>query len=222
MAGYNGLGTYVRFENWTNDAAAGIKIRADRMDIECDGYATGLSTAICKDGQTTTTALIPFAAGISSTSGTFSTTLGVTGAATFGNNVNVLGTLSASDATLAYTRSQKTTGIAQSTTSDILRLLDTSGALIGNTFAQGLVYINVVDEANAANNSSYIWTYLTQGDGVTSAEFIQIDAKVRGTTLVNSFGIIADGAGGAGKFQMTTAASGKTVTARITFIGQVK
>lgn len=61
MAGYNGLGTYVRFENWTNDAAAGIKIRADRFDIECDGYAAGLSNAICKDGQTTVTANLPMA-----------------------------------------------------------------------------------------------------------------------------------------------------------------
>lgn len=37
-----------------------LKIRADRMDAEMDGMATGLSTAICKDGQTTISANIPF------------------------------------------------------------------------------------------------------------------------------------------------------------------
>lgn len=58
--GFNGNGTYVRYYNWTNDANSNINIRADRMDTECDGYATGLSTCITKDGQTTITANIPF------------------------------------------------------------------------------------------------------------------------------------------------------------------
>lgn len=58
---YNGLGLFVRLYNWGNDAAAGVKIRADRSDGELDGIATGLSTAICKDGQTTITANLPMA-----------------------------------------------------------------------------------------------------------------------------------------------------------------
>lgn len=81
---YNGLGTFVRLYNWANDAAAGTKIRADRMDAETDGIASGLSTAICKDGQTVTTALIPFAAGMSATTGAFSSTLSATGQLTGG------------------------------------------------------------------------------------------------------------------------------------------
>jgi hypothetical protein len=44
-----------------NDAAANIKIRADRMDNEMNGFATGLSNCITKDGQTTVTANIPMA-----------------------------------------------------------------------------------------------------------------------------------------------------------------
>jgi hypothetical protein len=63
---FNGSGVFVRLYNWANDKAANIKIRADRMDAEMDGFATGLTTCITKDGQTTTSALIPFAAGISS------------------------------------------------------------------------------------------------------------------------------------------------------------
>jgi len=58
---FNGNGVYVRLYNWVNDAAANIKIRADRMDNEMDGFATGLSTCITKDGQTTITANLPMA-----------------------------------------------------------------------------------------------------------------------------------------------------------------
>jgi hypothetical protein len=44
---------------WKADAAANIKIRADRHDDEDDGFATGLSTCITKDGRTQPTANIP-------------------------------------------------------------------------------------------------------------------------------------------------------------------
>lgn len=58
---FNGNGVFVRLYNWVNDAAANIKIRADRMDNEMNGFATGLSTCITKDGQTTVTANLPMA-----------------------------------------------------------------------------------------------------------------------------------------------------------------
>jgi len=58
---FNGSGVFVRLYNWVNDAAASIKIRADRMDAEMDGMATGLSNCITKDGQTTITANLPMA-----------------------------------------------------------------------------------------------------------------------------------------------------------------
>jgi hypothetical protein len=58
---FNGSGVFVRLYNWVNDAAANIKIRADRMDNEMNGFATGLSTCITKDGQTTITANLPMA-----------------------------------------------------------------------------------------------------------------------------------------------------------------
>lgn len=56
---FNGSGVFVRLYNWVNDAAANIKIRADRMDNEMNGMATGLSTCITKDGQTSITANLP-------------------------------------------------------------------------------------------------------------------------------------------------------------------
>ena len=57
---FNGSGTFNRIYNWVNDKANGIKITASRMDGEFDGIATGLSSCITKDGQTTITANIPF------------------------------------------------------------------------------------------------------------------------------------------------------------------
>lgn len=57
---FNGSGAFQRVRNWVADAAAGIKIRADYHDAEDDGFATGLSNCITKDGQTTITNNIPF------------------------------------------------------------------------------------------------------------------------------------------------------------------
>lgn len=69
MAGFNGSGTYVRNFSWVNDKTNGINITASRFDTEDNGFATGLSTVICKDGQTTTTSKIPFAAGVAAGTG---------------------------------------------------------------------------------------------------------------------------------------------------------
>lgn len=56
---FNGAGVFQRLYNWVVDKNANVKIRADRMDAEFDGIATGLSTCITKDGQTTITANLP-------------------------------------------------------------------------------------------------------------------------------------------------------------------
>lgn len=61
MPGYNGSGTFVRTHNWTTDAGNAVDITASRMDAEHDAFATGLSTAITKDGQTVITANLPMA-----------------------------------------------------------------------------------------------------------------------------------------------------------------
>jgi hypothetical protein len=56
---FNGAGTFARIYSWVSDKAANVKITASRMDAEMDGFATGLSTCITKDGQTTVTANLP-------------------------------------------------------------------------------------------------------------------------------------------------------------------
>lgn len=58
-ATFDGNGTFNRLYNWQADKAANINIRADRMDAEMDGFATGLSTCVTKDGQTQITHNLP-------------------------------------------------------------------------------------------------------------------------------------------------------------------
>jgi hypothetical protein len=69
---FNGSGVFVRVHDWTTDLAGAVPVTASRMDAEDDGIATGLSLTICRDGQSTTTARIPFAAGTSAAAGTTS------------------------------------------------------------------------------------------------------------------------------------------------------
>lgn len=58
---FDGSGIFTRVYNWVNDKNASIDITASRVDTEDDGFATGLSTCITKDGQTTVTADLPMA-----------------------------------------------------------------------------------------------------------------------------------------------------------------
>lgn len=67
---YNGAGIFSRLYNFVVDRDANVPITASRMDAEMDGFATGLTTALTKDGQTTATARIPFASGIGLGDGT--------------------------------------------------------------------------------------------------------------------------------------------------------
>lgn len=57
--GFNGSGTFVRLYNWQTDAANSVNITASRMDGEDDGFASGLSNCITRDGQSPALANIP-------------------------------------------------------------------------------------------------------------------------------------------------------------------
>jgi hypothetical protein len=67
---YNGSGVHNRVMNWATDLAGGIPVTAARMDQEHDDISTALDLVMCRDGQSTTTARIPFAAGTSAAAGT--------------------------------------------------------------------------------------------------------------------------------------------------------
>lgn len=61
---YNGSGAYTLPVNSFNPAVAATTINPTDWNTTADDLETALSTAICKDGQTTTTARIPFASGV--------------------------------------------------------------------------------------------------------------------------------------------------------------
>lgn len=67
---FSGAGTFNRLYTWVTDRINSVPITDTRMDAEMDGFATGLSTCVTKDGQTTTTAMVPFALGVSVGDGT--------------------------------------------------------------------------------------------------------------------------------------------------------
>lgn len=57
---FNGSGVFSRVYNWVTDRNNGINILASRVDTEDDGFASGLTLCITKDGQSTPTADIGF------------------------------------------------------------------------------------------------------------------------------------------------------------------
>jgi hypothetical protein len=100
---YNGSGTF-QINTSGQPVVAGTVISSTAFNALTADLATGLSTAITKDGQTATTARIPFAAGISSTLVTDSSSVstgsiitaggvGIAKALYVGTNANVAGTL---------------------------------------------------------------------------------------------------------------------------------
>ncbi len=57
---FNGSGVFNRVYNWVTDRNNGINILASRVDTEDDGFASGLTLCMTKDGQSTPTADIGF------------------------------------------------------------------------------------------------------------------------------------------------------------------
>ena len=101
---YNGSGTF-QINTSGQPVVAGTVISATAFNALTADLATGLSTAITKDGQTTATARIPFAQGITSTLTTDSSSvstgsiitaggLGVAKALYVGTTLNVAGNAS--------------------------------------------------------------------------------------------------------------------------------
>jgi hypothetical protein len=70
---FNGSGVFNRLYNWVTDKTNNVKIQAARMDAEFDGIATALSNCVTADGQTTATAVVPFAVGLRVSDGSVGT-----------------------------------------------------------------------------------------------------------------------------------------------------
>ena len=161
---YNGSGTFVI-------NSAGQPLVPFQRDLSATfnaltaDLATGLSTAITKDGQTTTTALITFAAGISSTLVTDATSistgslltsggLGVTKAAWIGGLINVAGAATL-QSTLAVSGTSTMAAINASGT-----VAMAGAATIGTTLAV------TGTSTMAAINASGVGTFTSTGEAV--------------------------------------------------------
>lgn len=70
--GSNGSGVHNRVHDWTQDLTNTIPVTASRMDAEHDDISASLSALICRDGQSNTTARIPFSQGTAAFGGTAS------------------------------------------------------------------------------------------------------------------------------------------------------
>ncbi|MBW8837881.1 MAG: hypothetical protein JF605_23335, partial [Burkholderia sp.] len=57
--GFNGSGQFIRSFSWATDASNGVAITASRMDTEDNGFATGLSNCVTRDGQSPALANLP-------------------------------------------------------------------------------------------------------------------------------------------------------------------
>jgi len=169
---FQGNGTFARIYRWQNDAANGLDILADRFDAEDDGFATGLSNCITRDGQSPPTASIPWGnqnlTGVAALSGasfsftgngTVAGTLGVTGVASFASPliantpnsgttgaVRIAGNPTSGNAILQFTDSSITTqwGYVSVTSAGIFSFSGAAG------FSGGLVAGTTISDGQAS------------------------------------------------------------------------
>ena len=160
---YNGSGTF-QINTSGQPVVTGTSISSTVFNALTADLATGLSTAITKDGQTTTTARIPFALGINSTlvtdatnttSGSIitaggvgiakavfiGTTLNVAGASTMTGSIAVDSVIDSSSTTTGSIQTDGGVGIAKAL------FVGTTANIAGNTTlsggtANGVAYLN--------------------------------------------------------------------------------
>lgn len=168
---FNGSGTFNRLYDWVTDRNNGTKIRADRFDAEMDGMATGLSTAICKDGQTTISADIPFnnkkITGLGDAAAGTDALNRQTGDARFirmaRGTVASGATTDLSTATNGHQIITGTTGITSfGSTADLVRFVTFAGALTITHNATSLILPNGTDILTAAGDAA---VFASDGSG---------------------------------------------------------
>lgn len=133
---FNGSGVHNRVHDWTTDLANTIPVTASRMDAEHDDISTALSNTICRDGQSTTTARIPFAQGVSAAAGSTSS---VAYAQTNDPNTGLyfpaadqIGLVAGGTATLTSTATKLTATVAVDFSAGVAPASD-DGAALGST-----------------------------------------------------------------------------------------
>lgn len=186
---YNGSGTF-QINTTGQPVITGTVISSTAFNALTADLATGLSTAITKDGQTTTTARIPFAAGINSTLTTDSTNtttgsiltaggVGIAKALYVGTTANIAGVLSTTSPNI-------TTSITTPSTSfDLINATATTLNLGGaaTTFNVGAA-TGTMTVANTTLAAKAITASTTLG--VTGAATLSSTLTYGGVTLTNA------------------------------------
>jgi hypothetical protein len=185
---YNGSGTF-QINTSGQPVVAGTVISSTAFNALTADLATGLSTAITKDGQTTTTVRIPFAAGINSTLVTDSTNstsgsiitaggVGIAKALYVGTTANVAGAVTL-QSTLGVT------GVATFSAAPIYSSLTVSSA-VATDASKALVSVTNTGTGNNVLATSP--TLVTPVLGAASATSITVDAGAVGTPSITTTG----------------------------------
>jgi hypothetical protein len=185
---YNGSGTF-QINTSGQPVVAGTVISSTAFNALTSDLATGLSTAITKDGQTTTTVRIPFAAGINSTLVTDSTNttsgsiitaggVGIAKALYVGTTANVAGAVTL-QSTLGVT------GVATFSAAPIYTSLTASSA-VATDASKALVSVTNTGTGNNVLATSP--TLVTPVLGAASATSITVDAGAVGTPSITTTG----------------------------------
>jgi hypothetical protein len=147
---YNGSGTF-QINTSGQPVVTGTVISSSAFNALTADLATGLSTAITKDGQTTTTARIPFAAGINSTLTTDASSVG-TGSIITAGGVGIakalyVGTTTnlAGAATLGSTLTYGGVTLTNAVTGTGKMVLDTSPTISGITSSGANLSLPIID-----------------------------------------------------------------------------
>ena len=197
---YNGSGTF-QINSTGQPVVSGTVISSTAFNALTADLATGLSTAITKDGQTATTARIPFAAGINSTLVTDSTSTttgsiitaggaGIAKALYVGTTANVAGAVTL-QSTLGVT------GITTFSAQPIFSSLTASSA-VATDASKGLVSVtNTGTGNNVLATSPTITTPTISGDASVSGLTVGKGAGAVSTnTAVGASALAANQAGG--------------------------
>ena len=208
---YNGSGTF-QINTTGQPVVTGTVISATTFNSLTADLATGLSTAITKDGQTTTTARIPFAAGITSTLVTDATStgsgsiitaggVGVAKALWVGTTANVAGAVTL-QSTLGVT------GVATFSAAPIYSSLTASSA-VATDASKALVSVtntgtgsNVLATSPTINNptvTNYVESVVAIGNSSTSQTLALTNGTVQTVTMTGNC-----------TFTMPTATAGKS------------
>jgi len=176
---YNGSGTF-QINTSGQPVVTGTIISSTAFNSLTADLATGLSTAITKDGQTATTVRIPFAQGISSTLATDSTSTG-TGSIITAGGVGIakalyVGTTSnlAGASTFNSTISYGGVTLTAAVTGTGKMVLDTSPTFVTPNITSGLTLTNVAGTSgqvltSAGSGFAPTWTTPSTASGTVTS-----------------------------------------------------